>query len=329
MHCWHGLNKDAASGVDGLTAETYATNLEGNIADLAERVKAGRYRAKLVRRVYIPKENGKERPLGIPALEDKLVQLACAKLLGAIYEEDFLDCSHGYRPGRSAKDTVCDLTFELMYGKFGFLVEADVRGFFSPGMSTSSMTMSEGCAPNCRRASSPSAARHRSKPAVSSADCMSSRAVGSSSAYRTRNRALRPYIFNRRIWQSRATGWISFAPRRMGRSRVHCGTPRAASLGWADSKTAHPGTTCPALGGVQAGRAHRMPAVAPSRALSSPCGKGMTTAPIASRRSRSASSTPWRPPSGAPRCASPLRADPGSMDSEVTDSACVGKSHEP
>jgi group II intron reverse transcriptase/maturase len=130
MHCWHGLNKDAASGVDGVTAEIYAANLEGNITDLAERVKAGRYRAKLVRRVYIPKENGKERPLGIPALEDKLVQLACAKLLGAIYEEDFLDCSHGYRPGRSAKDTVIDLTFELMYGKFGFLVEADVRGFF-------------------------------------------------------------------------------------------------------------------------------------------------------------------------------------------------------
>jgi len=95
MHCWQDLNKDAASGVDGLTAEKYAANLEGNIAELAERVKAKRYRAKLVRRVYIPKENGKERPLGIPALEDKLVQLACAKLLGAIYEEDFLDCSHG------------------------------------------------------------------------------------------------------------------------------------------------------------------------------------------------------------------------------------------
>lgn len=130
MHGWHGLNKGAASGVDGLTAEIQAANLEGNVADLAERVKAGRYRAKLVRRVYIPKENGKERPLGIPALEDKLVQLACAKLLGAIDEEDFLDCSHGYRPGRNAKDTVCDLTFALMYGKFGFLVEADIRGFF-------------------------------------------------------------------------------------------------------------------------------------------------------------------------------------------------------
>jgi RNA-directed DNA polymerase len=130
MHCWHGLNQEAASGVDGLTAEIYAINLEDNITDLAERVKAGRYRAKLVRRVYIPKENGKERPLGIPALEDKLVQLACAKLLGAIYEEDFLDCSHGYRPGRSAKDAVRDLSVTLTTGPFGYLVEADIRGFF-------------------------------------------------------------------------------------------------------------------------------------------------------------------------------------------------------
>jgi len=130
MHCWQDLNKDAASGVDGLTAEKYAANLEGNIADLAERVKAKRYRAKLVRRVYIPKENGKERPLGIPALEDKLVQLACAKLLTAIYEEDFLDCSYGYRPQRSAKEAVCELTFELQYGKFGYIVEADIKDFF-------------------------------------------------------------------------------------------------------------------------------------------------------------------------------------------------------
>jgi group II intron reverse transcriptase/maturase len=130
MHCWHDLNKDAASGIDGLTAETYALNLEENITDLAERVKAGRYRAKLVRRVYIPKENGKQRPLGIPALEDKLVQLACAKLLGAIYEQDFLDCSHGYRPGRSAKEAVIELAHELQYGGYHHVVEADIRGFF-------------------------------------------------------------------------------------------------------------------------------------------------------------------------------------------------------
>jgi len=130
MHCWYDLNKGAASGVDGVTAAEYAVDLYGNITDLAERVKAGRYRAKLVRRVYIPKENGKQRPLGIPALEDKLVQLACAKLLSAIYEQDFLDCSHGYRPGRGAKEAVIELARELQYGPYHHVVEADIRGFF-------------------------------------------------------------------------------------------------------------------------------------------------------------------------------------------------------
>ena len=105
-------------------------DLHANIQDLAERLKTKRYRAKLVRRVYIPKENGKERPPGIPALEDKLVQLACAKLLTAIYEQDFLDCSYGYRPGRGALDAVRELTFDRQYGVDGYIVEADVQGFF-------------------------------------------------------------------------------------------------------------------------------------------------------------------------------------------------------
>ena len=95
MDCWHDLNKEAASGVDNVTAEAYAANLQGNIEALAQRLKAKRYRAKLVRRCDMPKENGTERPLGIPALEDKLVQLAWAKLLTAIYEQEFLDCSYG------------------------------------------------------------------------------------------------------------------------------------------------------------------------------------------------------------------------------------------
>jgi hypothetical protein len=95
--CWNDLNKEAASGVDGVTAEQYTANLEGNLQGLAERLKQKTYRAKLVRRCYIEKENGKQRPLGIPALEDKLVQLACAKVLNAIYEQDFLDVSYGYR----------------------------------------------------------------------------------------------------------------------------------------------------------------------------------------------------------------------------------------
>ena len=130
MHCWGGLNKAAASGVDGVTAAAYAENLHANIEALAERLKSKRYRAKLVRRHYILKENGKQRPLGIPALEDKLVQAACARLMTAIYEQDFLDSSYGYRPKRGAGDAVKDLTFDLQYGSYGYLVEADVQGFF-------------------------------------------------------------------------------------------------------------------------------------------------------------------------------------------------------
>src|SRR5215475_4518574 len=130
LDCWDDLNKAAASGVDHVTAEEYAANLQANIEALAQRLKAQRYRAKLVRRCYIPKENGKVRPLGIPALEDKLVQLACAKLLMAIYEQDFLDCSYGYRPGRGALDAVRDLTFDLQYGTYGSVIEVDVKGFF-------------------------------------------------------------------------------------------------------------------------------------------------------------------------------------------------------
>jgi RNA-directed DNA polymerase len=130
MHCWTDLNKDAASGVDKVTAEAYEENLEANIQDLAKRLKEKRYRAKLVRRCYIPKDNGKQRPLGIPALEDRLVQLACAKILSSIFESDFVDTSYGYRPNRSAKEAIEDLKFNLQFGKYGYVVEADIKGFF-------------------------------------------------------------------------------------------------------------------------------------------------------------------------------------------------------
>lgn len=128
--CWHDLNKDAASGVDAVTAEAYERDLDANLQDLAQRLKTKRYRTKLVRRCYIPKDSGGQRPLGIPALEDKLVQNACAKLLNAIYEQDFLPVSYGYRPGRGAKETVTDLGFNLQYSKLGHVVEADIQGFF-------------------------------------------------------------------------------------------------------------------------------------------------------------------------------------------------------
>jgi RNA-directed DNA polymerase len=130
LECWRDLNKRAAEGVDGVTAEAYAQNLQGNIQALADRLKSKRYRAKLVRRHYIPKENGERRPLGIPALEDKLVQIASGKILTAIYEGDFLENSYGYRPKRGARDAVVDLTFDLQFGRYGYVVEADIKGFF-------------------------------------------------------------------------------------------------------------------------------------------------------------------------------------------------------
>ena len=130
LKCWRDLNKRAASGVDGVTAEQYEENLAENIYNLAQRLKTKRYRTKLVRRVYIPKGKDKVRPLGIPALEDKLVQLCCARILTSIYEQDFLSMSYGYRKGKSARDASDDLCFNLQYGSYGYAVEADIKGYF-------------------------------------------------------------------------------------------------------------------------------------------------------------------------------------------------------
>jgi group II intron reverse transcriptase/maturase len=124
------LRKDAASGVDGVTFQEYERNLESNLADLEERLKRKAYRARLVRRRYIPKGNGKLRPLGIPVLEDKLLQIAVTQILVAIYEADFLPCSYGYRPGVSAHDAIKTLSQELQFGGHQFVVEADIKGFF-------------------------------------------------------------------------------------------------------------------------------------------------------------------------------------------------------
>ena len=108
--CFFRLRKDAASGVDGVTYQEYEKNLEANLADLEGRLRRKAYRARLVRRKLIPKGNGKMRPLGIPALEDKLVQAAVTQILLAIFEMDFLPCSYGYRPGKSAHDAIRALT---------------------------------------------------------------------------------------------------------------------------------------------------------------------------------------------------------------------------
>ena len=128
--CFFLLRKDAASGVDGVTFSAYQENLEKNLEDLVGRLKRKAYRARLVRRKYIPKGNGKLRPLGIPVLEDKLLQIAVTQLLLAIYEMDFLPCSYGYRPGVGAHDALKDLSQELQFGGHHFVVEADIKGFF-------------------------------------------------------------------------------------------------------------------------------------------------------------------------------------------------------
>ena len=127
---WRGLKKSAAIADDDITVEQYRADLDANLQRLVERLKQKRYRAKLIKRRYIPKENGKRRPLGIPALEDKLVQKAAAMILAAIYEQDFLDCSYGYRVGKGAKDAVSDLVFQFQYGVFGYVVETDIKGYF-------------------------------------------------------------------------------------------------------------------------------------------------------------------------------------------------------
>ncbi len=128
--CFYQLRKDAAPGVDQVTFEEYERNLAANLVNLVERLKQKRYRAKLVRRKYIPKANGKLRPLGIPALEDKLLQMAVAQLLTAIYEQDFLDCSWGYRPKRGPREASRVLANRLYRGQANWVVEADIRGFF-------------------------------------------------------------------------------------------------------------------------------------------------------------------------------------------------------
>jgi RNA-directed DNA polymerase len=127
---FHLLRKDAACGVDGVTFEEYEQNLDANLDNLVQRLKSKSYHARLVRRKYIPKDNGKRRPLGILVLEDKLLQAAVTQILLAIYEADFLPCSYAYRRERGALDAVRELTEELRWGKDNFLVEADIKGFF-------------------------------------------------------------------------------------------------------------------------------------------------------------------------------------------------------
>jgi RNA-directed DNA polymerase len=122
--------KDGAAGVDDQTAAAYAANLESNLESLLDRFKSGTYFAPPVRRVEIPKSDGGKRPLGIPTFEDKVLQRAVTKVLSAVYEQDFLDCSYGFRPGRSAHQALQALWNATMKMGGGWVIDLDIRRFF-------------------------------------------------------------------------------------------------------------------------------------------------------------------------------------------------------
>lgn len=129
--CFRQLRKDAAAGIDKVTKKEYGANLEKNLTALVEKLHRMSYIPLPVRRVYIPKPgSSKERPLGIPALEDKLVQAGLARILSAIYEQDFIDDSYGFRPGRGCHDALRALSDEVEGGRIHYIVDVDIKGFF-------------------------------------------------------------------------------------------------------------------------------------------------------------------------------------------------------
>jgi group II intron reverse transcriptase/maturase len=130
MEAYYNLKRKASPGVDGQTWQGYGENLEGNLQDLSRRLQHGAYRAKPVRRTYIPKTDGRQRPIGVTALEDKIAQRAAVEVLGAIYETDFKGFSYGFRPGRSAHDALDALAVGIRFRKVNWVLDADIRGFF-------------------------------------------------------------------------------------------------------------------------------------------------------------------------------------------------------
>jgi len=127
---FYALKRKAAPGVDGVTWYEYETGLEERLADLHSRVHRGAYRAQPSRRKYIEKSDGRQRPLGIAALEDKVVQAATVTILNQIYEEDFLGFSYGFRPGRSQHDALDALAVAIEQRKVNYILDCDVRSFF-------------------------------------------------------------------------------------------------------------------------------------------------------------------------------------------------------
>jgi len=128
---YRAISPNAAPGVDGVTWRDYGLDLEANLRDLHARVQRGAYRARPARRVFIPKPDGRLRPLGVAALEDKIVQRAVVEVLNAIYEEDFLGFSYGFRPGRRPHDVLDALSVALERKRVNWVLDADIRDFFT------------------------------------------------------------------------------------------------------------------------------------------------------------------------------------------------------
>ncbi|MBA3355596.1 MAG: hypothetical protein H0U18_06585 [Pyrinomonadaceae bacterium] len=126
---YYGLKRDAAPGIDGETWRQYGENLESNLADLSARLRRGAYRAKAVRRVFITKDDGRLRPLGVTALEDKIVQRATVEVMNAIYETDFLGYSYGYRPGKGQHNALDALYAGLLTRRVNWVLDGDLSSF--------------------------------------------------------------------------------------------------------------------------------------------------------------------------------------------------------
>jgi RNA-directed DNA polymerase len=129
LSSFYALKREAAPGVDGVTWQDYGTDLDGRLEELHSRVHRGTYRAQPSKRAYIPKADGRQRPLGIAALEDKIVQHAVGTVLNQIYEEDFLGFSYGFRPGRSQHNALDALWMGIMRKKVNWVLDADIRDF--------------------------------------------------------------------------------------------------------------------------------------------------------------------------------------------------------
>jgi group II intron reverse transcriptase/maturase len=128
--CFRELKRNKSPGIDGVTVNEYEERLDKNIADLVARLKAKQYKPKPVKRVYIPKPNGGKRPLGIPAIEDKIVQMAIKKILEAVFEQDFIDSSYGFRPNRGCHDALSQIDKIIMNCPVNFIVDMDISKFF-------------------------------------------------------------------------------------------------------------------------------------------------------------------------------------------------------